>query len=406
MDVPVRLVFAGSVKDGFDRDTVKLQLGQWLKLDADRLEALFSGRRVVIKKGLAADQAAAWVQRFARLGATLAIEPDLETLQSQREAPAAPAALDLAAPVEDIVCPACGERQPKRILCRACATDMPRGIAAQEEERAAARAERIAAARARRGLKPLPGPGTDADAGDDAPPLFGRSFEGRLGRMSYLAGNLTLWAALGVALLLLLRAPGVMTVVLLMIVAVMVLWQGVRLTTLRMHDFNRSGWWALLFNLPVVGPILSVVIMLVPGNDGPNDYGDPAPERHAGQAIGAVVVLGLCLTLGLRSAERAVQRMSEEQEQEEASAEPAERMTLESALVSPEAVLAFKQQYLTRDGHRAFARSPSGAAFAWRTEANSPEEASTEALAECNRRRPADSSSCQLVHVDDSWVLP
>ena len=73
MDTPVRLVFAGTVRDGFDRATVQQKLGAWLKLDGPRLEKLFSGRSVVIKRGLPAEQAAAWAKRFAALGAELKI---------------------------------------------------------------------------------------------------------------------------------------------------------------------------------------------------------------------------------------------------------------------------------------------------------------------------------------------
>jgi hypothetical protein len=75
----------------------------------------------------------------------------------------------------------------------------PRALAAQEERRAAERAERVAAARARRGLKPLPDPAAERFVTEDEVPLLGRSFDGRLGRMSYLAGNLMAWAGMALS---------------------------------------------------------------------------------------------------------------------------------------------------------------------------------------------------------------
>lgn len=410
METPVRLVFAGSVRDGFDRDTVKQRLGQWLKLEPARLDTLFSGRPVVLKRGLPADQAAAWVQRFAALGAELQVEPD-----TPRPAAPTPAAAPLTpeppmrlAPdpaVDEVTCPNCGEKQPRRILCRACATDIPRALAAAEERRAAERAERVAAARARRGLKPLPDPAAHTFE-TDTTPLFGRSFEGRLGRMSYLAGNLVCWAGLALCLMLLLRLPGWTTGLLMVVALLAVMVLSWRLTTLRMHDFNRSGWWALLFGLPIIGPILSIVIMLVPGDDHPNDFGDPQPERHAGLAIGAVIALGLGVSLSLHMAERWAERIRAERAEAARQDSEPQQATLQSVLGSTEAVTAFQHDYLPQRGHRAFARSPSGAAYGLHTQASSVELAATEALGQCNRRRPEGGVSCQLVHLDDAWVLP
>lgn len=441
MDTPVRLVFAGTVRDGFDRASVQHKLGAWLKLDGPRLEKLFSGRAVVIKRGLPAEQAAAWVQRFAALGAELKVEPDTPMPASVRPTPApsvapsgpaatgAPAepALSLVsteppakpaqaeppmrlapdpAALDEVTCPTCGERQPRRILCRQCATDMPRAQAALDEQRAIERAERIAAARARRGLKPLPDPAVERFQTEDEVPLLGRSFDGRLGRMSYLAGNLMAWAGMGLSFFLLVKWPGWTTGALLAGVVIWVMFFSWRLTTLRMHDFNRSGWWALLFGLPVIGPILSIVIMLVPGDEHPNDYGEPQRERHSGLAIAAVVVLGLSISLSLHAAKRWAERMSDAEEEAQAEQANLPKVTLESVLGSPEAVRAFNRQYVTGRGHRAFARSPSGAAWGLRTEAASPDEAATDALRQCNSRRPEGGVACQLVHLDDAWVLP
>ncbi len=45
----------------------------------------------------------------------------------------------------------------------------------------------------------------------------------------------------------------------------------------RLHDADRSGWWALLLLLPVIGLIALIVIGLKPGTAGENRFG-PAPR--------------------------------------------------------------------------------------------------------------------------------
>jgi uncharacterized membrane protein YhaH (DUF805 family) len=46
----------------------------------------------------------------------------------------------------------------------------------------------------------------------------------------------------------------------------------------RLHDTDRSGWWLLMFFVPLVGPILLLVWFCQRGTRGPNPYGtDPLP---------------------------------------------------------------------------------------------------------------------------------
>lgn len=47
----------------------------------------------------------------------------------------------------------------------------------------------------------------------------------------------------------------------------------VPLAVRRMHDINRSGWWALCLLVPIVGTLLYLGLALIEGHDGANDYG-------------------------------------------------------------------------------------------------------------------------------------
>lgn len=42
----------------------------------------------------------------------------------------------------------------------------------------------------------------------------------------------------------------------------------------RLHDIGMSGWWILIGLVPFVGSIVLLVFTLLPGNQGPNQYGD------------------------------------------------------------------------------------------------------------------------------------
>lgn len=47
----------------------------------------------------------------------------------------------------------------------------------------------------------------------------------------------------------------------------------------RLHDTGRSGWWLLIALVPMVGLIVLLVFMVLPGEAGANDYGpDPLQE--------------------------------------------------------------------------------------------------------------------------------
>ncbi len=56
----------------------------------------------------------------------------------------------------------------------------------------------------------------------------------------------------------------------------------------RLHDRNLSGWWylaATLFGfIPVIGFLGSIaflVVMLLPGTDGPNRFGEDPKDPHS-----------------------------------------------------------------------------------------------------------------------------
>lgn len=48
---------------------------------------------------------------------------------------------------------------------------------------------------------------------------------------------------------------------------------GIAVTVRRLHDTDRSGWWILIALIPIVGTIVLLVFMLLPGTPGENRFG-------------------------------------------------------------------------------------------------------------------------------------
>jgi hypothetical protein len=70
-----RLLFRGEVQEGQHPAVVKKRLGQALKLDGDRLETLFSGKAVILKRDADTSTAARYQALFRKSGARLRILP-------------------------------------------------------------------------------------------------------------------------------------------------------------------------------------------------------------------------------------------------------------------------------------------------------------------------------------------
>jgi uncharacterized membrane protein YhaH (DUF805 family) len=148
-----------------------------------------------------------------------------------------------------------------------------------------------------------------ADAGEATQPVRLFSTSGRIGRARYIAygfGLYLLSVFLGVFAAQLFGETGAMLVTAVW-VAVAVL--AVMLTIQRCHDFNMSGWLALL----LVVPLANLVFLFIPGTDGPNRFGAPTPPNSIGVLIVAwlipgVVIAGMIAAIALPVVQAYLQR--------------------------------------------------------------------------------------------------
>jgi uncharacterized membrane protein YhaH (DUF805 family) len=435
MDSPVRVVFYGEVRAGFAVGDVKRELARVFKLDEAKVAAMFSGGRTVLKRSLPPEEGARYLAKLESLGARVHLEPvpeapgtvahggnmamtrqavpahpaaPVQSVASTASAPASPALGGLAlvpAEEEQMECPTCGERQSKRILCRSCATDMARGIAAKKEAEEDARAARLEEARARRGLRPSYATSDHSD--DEAPALMGFGFSGRLARWPYAASGLFCWAAMIGCIVAFVRNPGFLALAVLLVALLLVSLWSLRVTVLRLHDVNLSGWWVLLLFVPYVGGLASLLLMFWPGTHGDNDHGGPARPGNWLLAMASLMVL--CLTVGMtwRTLVLAGQGLLPMQAEYKEAADrahaseqgPPSAEQLSLLIPSPQAVEAFRGVYWTQPSHKAFAISADGA-WGWESGLPSAEKAAERALAACDANRQPYAQPCVLINVD------
>lgn len=413
----VRLVFAGQLVSGFSIEQVKRSFAQAFQVDGPRLDGVFAGGRTTIKRGIARAEVDRYVQKLRAMGMEVMVEPmngaapppPPSPVQPPASVPAPPPAAlpPLTLLEEQIVCPNCGERQSKRVLCRSCSTDIQRALANKQEELDRARAERLAARQGDRYAAPKAAGAVLYEATDELPPVWSLSFEGRMGRIAYFNTGLLSMLAIGLVgvglavLLPLFRSFALLIPVGLFFAALMV-W-AMRVSALRLHDMNRSGWWSAVLLVPYVGSLVSLAMMFWPGTEGDNDYG---PQPRQGNALVAIVIgalVGLMLVTSVFSYRSYVKRAARAEAPSTEQFDPNSAQAADM-IAGPAALKAFNEEYLQQPSHKAFASSDSGA-FGWRSGQGSPREAARQALAACDANRQPYTDACKLVNINGQWLM-
>jgi len=116
------------------------------------------------------------------------------------------------------------------------------------------------------------------------------TIHGRIGRLRYLAWTLVLTVAMLVASGILATAgfavatasptAGIILGSLLgFALFVAIVWVSVQIGVQRLHDLGWSGWLYLLNLVPLVNSIFPLLLLVLPGNTGANQYGAPPPRN-------------------------------------------------------------------------------------------------------------------------------
>ncbi|HXE40569.1 MAG TPA: DUF805 domain-containing protein, partial [Azonexus sp.] len=320
-----RVVISGRTISGAPLADIKDAVGRVFRLQGEALERMVSGQAMIVARACdkaAAEKLHARLQALdleARIDALPAVAPAPEATPpappEKAEAkpdelfalagpavsapvanPGAGAGLSVppAAVAAEVVCPKCGEAQPKRTLCRQCGLDMPRYLAAQEAAEREARAEREAEREARRQSPGRVGRG----AGEPVAGVLGLGFSGRLGRLDYFSASLlssTLWLLLVLAAV----ATGKMALAGLGLFLSAI--YSIRCIVLRLHDTGKSGWLALIVLVPVLGALMALALLFMGSDGDENEYGSVATNGAGRRAILVLVALFVVSGLSYRS---------------------------------------------------------------------------------------------------------
>ena len=296
-----KVVFSGELMPGFTLDNVKSYLATLFKTDLSKIDSLFTGKPVVLKRELKEAEADKYVAVLRNAGALVHKESDLAaslSLVATEEHDNAPANQ----PTADsgrMTCPKCGHEQVKAIECAACGIIIDKFIARQAQQPAPAKAAETISSPASTMSTGTPYAPPQSAVGEGLPEyatLKVLTTDGRIGRLRYLAWSLSL-TLLGFAALLaavagyfITPAIGYLLGAVTVIAAVTV---GIMIGVQRLHDIGWSGWLLLLTLIPYLGSLFSLILMLMPGGKGANRYGAPPPEN----STAVKVLAGLWLVL-------------------------------------------------------------------------------------------------------------
>ena len=243
-DSRFKIVFDGALRPGVESTTAKLNLAELFKSDVEAIEKLFTGRPVALKRDLSQPDAQTYLTALHNAGIDARIEAEQ------------PVAFNLAETHE---------------------TD------SSISDRAAA--------------SPYAPP--RAAVGDDLPEfatLKVFTIHGRIGRLRYLAWTLALTVAMLVAAGIIstvgfavaTASPTIAIIIgsllgFAQFVALVVV--SVQIGVQRLHDLGWSGWLYLLNLVPLVNSVFPLLLLVLPGNTGANQYGAPPPRNSTAVKI-------------------------------------------------------------------------------------------------------------------------
>ncbi len=157
-------------------------------------------------------------------------------------------------------------------------------------------------------VNPYDAPDASLDTGQEElyqPKVF--SFNGRIGRMRYLAYSIGVNFLLMLVMVPLAGASafmggdpttsmiGMLGIGIFYIVTIVI---SVMFAKRRLNDLNRSGWWFLLFIIPIVNLVLAIYLIFFPGTSGDNNFGAAPAANSTGVLIlgwmfPAIMILGI-----------------------------------------------------------------------------------------------------------------
>ncbi|PKM32440.1 MAG: DUF805 domain-containing protein [Gammaproteobacteria bacterium HGW-Gammaproteobacteria-12] len=313
-----KIVFDGQLMPEASLETVKDNLARLFKSDPARIENLFSGAPVALKRDLGEGEAEQYLNALQKAGANVRKELDqaasLSLVPTEAETEQA-----VEAATSSMTCPKCGHEQAKAIECSACGIIIEKYLARQAQLAEAAPAPAPVAATA----SPYAPP--QANVAEQLPQyseLKVFSVSGRIGRVRYLGWTMAMLLCM-LPLMLVFAGASVMSSVLgtliLGVAVIAMIVVGVFIGVQRLHDMGWSGWLWLVNFVPFIGSVFALLMLIIPGTQGVNRYGPPPPPNSTGVKVLAwlfllVPVTGIVAAIALPQYQSYVERAAEYQE--------------------------------------------------------------------------------------------
>ncbi|MET1077213.1 MAG: DUF805 domain-containing protein [Pseudomonas sp.] len=275
-DARYKIVFTGELLPDISLDTAKDNLAQLFKSDRSKIDGLFSGAAVALKRDLPDAEADKYLSVLHNAGIKVQKEPDLSAKLSL---------VELDDPASKIVtarmtCPKCGHEQLQAVECAACGIVVDKFIARQALLAKSPKPEPMLTA------SPYTPPQADvAEPQAEFGTLKVLGVQGRIGRVRYLAWSMGMLLAcvpvfgIAAASMMLSDTLGFALIGLTVLFMAMV---SICIGVQRLHDMGLSGWLWLLNFVPFVGSIFALVMLFAPGSSGANNYGPPPPPNGRG----------------------------------------------------------------------------------------------------------------------------
>ena len=314
-----KIVFDGQLMPDASLETVKTNLARLFKSDLARIDSLFSGGSVALKRDLNESEAEQYVSALQKAGAHVRMEIDQAASLSLVPTEAETEEAEHAA-MPNMACPKCGHEQVKAVECSACGIIIEKYLARQAQlaENQPAQTQVATAA------SPYAPP--QANVAEQLP-QYGElkvfSINGRIGRVRYLGWTMAMLLSM-LPLMLLFAGVSVMSSVvgtLILVVAVITMIViGVFIGVQRLHDMGWSGWLWLLNFVPFIGSVFALLMLIIPGTQGVNRYGPPPPPNSTRVKVLAwlfllVPITGIVAAIALPQYQSYVERAAEHQEQ-------------------------------------------------------------------------------------------
>ncbi|WP_339732273.1 DUF805 domain-containing protein [uncultured Pseudomonas sp.] len=297
-----KIVFNGELMPDVSLETAKENLARLFKSDLTRINSLFSGGNVDIKRDLSENEADQYLKALQSAGARVRKEQDLAASLSLVETDDHRTESSEAESNVLMTCPKCGHQQNKAIECSACGIVIEKFIARQAM--LAENPPEVVSAAA----TPY---ATPKAAVAEALPEFGElkafTTDGRIGRLRYLAWSMVLMLAclplFGIAGGFF-AASEILGGLLMVVVGIAVAVVGIMIGVQRLHDIGWSGWLLLVTLVPIVGGVFSLLMFIIPGSTAANRFGPPPPPNSRAVKIlallwVAIIVIGIVAAIAL-----------------------------------------------------------------------------------------------------------